>query len=67
MSDRVVIRRLPTGVPGLDEILGGGVPEGREGAGSAGPVVRVSLIFLLAPAGGPGRAGECRPSPGWDQ
>ena len=25
--DRVVIRRLHTGVPGLDEILGGGVPE----------------------------------------
>jgi circadian clock protein KaiC len=25
--DRVTIRRLPTGVPGLDEILGGGLPE----------------------------------------
>jgi circadian clock protein KaiC len=25
--DRVVIRKLPTGVPGLDEILGGGLPE----------------------------------------
>jgi predicted ATP-dependent serine protease len=25
--DRVPIRRLPTGVPGLDEILGGGLPE----------------------------------------
>src|SRR5687768_14231030 len=24
---RVVIRQLPTGVPGLDEILGGGLPE----------------------------------------
>src|SRR5579884_3478039 len=26
-EDRVTIRRLPTGVPGLDEILGGGLPE----------------------------------------
>ena len=26
-QDRVNIRRLPTGVPGLDEILGGGLPE----------------------------------------
>ena len=25
--DKVPIRQLPTGVPGLDEILGGGVPE----------------------------------------
>ena len=27
MSDKVTIRRLPTGVPGLDAILGGGLPE----------------------------------------
>ena len=26
-DDRVPIRKLPTGVPGLDEILGGGLPE----------------------------------------
>jgi len=26
-EDRVIIRRLATGVPGLDEILGGGLPE----------------------------------------
>ena len=26
-QDRVKIRQLPTGVPGLDEILGGGLPE----------------------------------------
>src|SRR3982750_3875677 len=25
--DRVTIRKLPTGVPGLDDILGGGLPE----------------------------------------
>ena len=27
MSDRVEIRKLSTGVPGLDEVLGGGLPE----------------------------------------
>ncbi len=27
MSDSVVIRKLPSGVPGLDEVLGGGIPE----------------------------------------
>jgi circadian clock protein KaiC len=27
LQDRVEIRKLPTGVPGLDEILGGGLPE----------------------------------------
>jgi len=27
MTDKVAIRQLPTGVPGLDKILGGGVPE----------------------------------------
>jgi circadian clock protein KaiC len=27
MTERVAIRQLPTGVPGLDKILGGGVPE----------------------------------------
>src|ERR1700723_4709887 len=26
-ENRVTIRKLPTGVPGLDEILGGGLPE----------------------------------------
>ena len=26
-EERVIIRQLPTGVPGLDEILGGGLPE----------------------------------------
>src|SRR6202451_1763662 len=26
-QDRVIIKKLPTGVPGLDEILGGGLPE----------------------------------------
>src|SRR5687767_14101349 len=27
VQDKVEIRKLPTGVPGLDEILGGGLPE----------------------------------------
>jgi circadian clock protein KaiC len=27
MSERVLIRKLPSGVPGLDEVLGGGIPE----------------------------------------
>jgi KaiC/GvpD/RAD55 family RecA-like ATPase len=27
VQDKVSIRKLPTGVPGLDEILGGGLPE----------------------------------------
>lgn len=27
MKDRVAIRQLPTGVPGLDQVLGGGLPE----------------------------------------
>jgi len=27
MQDKVIIEQLPTGVPGLDEILGGGLPE----------------------------------------
>jgi circadian clock protein KaiC len=26
-EDKVIIRKMPTGVPGLDEILGGGLPE----------------------------------------
>lgn len=27
VSDRVAIRKLPSGVPGLDDVLGGGIPE----------------------------------------
>jgi circadian clock protein KaiC len=27
MTDKVTIKRIPTGVPGLDEVLGGGLPE----------------------------------------
>ena len=51
MTDRVAIRRLATGVPGLDQILGGGLPEfsfnliaGAPGAG------KTTLAQLLADA-----------------
>jgi circadian clock protein KaiC len=53
MTDRVTIRQLPTGVPGLDEILGGGVPEfsfnviaGAPGAGKT--TLAQQIMFALA-------------------
>jgi circadian clock protein KaiC len=53
MTDRVAIRRLPTGVPGLDQILGGGVPEfsfnviaGAPGAGKT--TLAQQMMFSLA-------------------
>ena len=36
-GDRVAIRKLPTGVPGLDEILGGGCPSIRSTSSPAPP------------------------------
>src|SRR6202049_3835769 len=57
MTDRVAIRRLPTGVPGLDQILGGGLPEvsfhliaGAPGAGKT--TLAQQIMFALA---GPSR------------
>ena len=57
MTDRVAIRQLPTGVPGLDQILGGGLPEfsfnliaGTPGAGKT--TLAQQIMFALA---GPGR------------
>jgi circadian clock protein KaiC len=57
MTDRVAIRQLPTGVPGLDQILGGGLPEfsfnviaGAPGAGKT--TLAQQIMFSLA---GPGR------------
>jgi circadian clock protein KaiC len=57
MPDRVAIRRLPTGVPGLDEILGGGLPEfsfnliaGAPGAGKT--TLAQQIMFTLS---GPAR------------
>src|SRR6185503_19306282 len=53
MTDRVTIRRLLTGVPGLDEILGGGLPEfsfnvigGAPGAGKT--TLAQQIMFALA-------------------
>jgi circadian clock protein KaiC len=58
MTDRVMIRRLPTGVPGLDQILGGGLPEfsfnliaGAPGAGKT--TLAQQIMFALA---GPDRS-----------
>lgn len=58
MTDRVAIRQLPTGVPGLDQILGGGLPEfsfnliaGAPGAGKT--TLAQQLMFALA---GPDRS-----------
>jgi len=58
MTDRVAIRRLPTGVPGLDQILGGGLPEfsfnliaGAPGTGKT--TLAQQIMFALA---GPGHS-----------
>src|SRR2546423_5424036 len=52
-APRVAITRLPTGVPGLDEVLGGGLPEysftlvaGAPGTGK--PTLAHQLLFSLA-------------------
>jgi circadian clock protein KaiC len=53
MTSKVVINRLPTGVPGLDEILGGGLPEfsfnliaGQPGCGKT--TLAHQMMFSLA-------------------
>ena len=58
MTDRVTIRRLSTGVPGLDQILGGGLPEfsfnliaGTPGAGKT--TLAQQIMFALS---GPDRS-----------
>ena len=58
MTDKVVIRRLPTGVPGLDQILGGGLPEfsfnliaGAPGSGKT--TLAQQIMFSLATADRP--------------
>ena len=59
MTAKVPIRRLPTGVPGLDAVLGGGVPEfsfnliaGTPGAGKTTLVQQI--MFALATPERPG-------------
>lgn len=53
MTTRVTINRLPTGVPGLDEVLGGGLPElsfnliaGQPGSGKT--TLAHQIMFALA-------------------
>lgn len=53
MADPVAIRRLPTGVPGLDQVLGGGLPEfsfnliaGAPGAGKT--TLAQQIMFALS-------------------
>ena len=53
MTDKVPIRLLPTGVPGLDAVLGGGVPEfsfnliaGAPGSGKT--TLAQHIMFTLA-------------------
>ena len=55
MKDRVAIRQLPTGVPGLDQVLGGGLPEfsfnvigGAPGSGKT--TLAQQIVFALASA-----------------
>ena len=56
MNDKVTIRRLSTGVPGLDELLGGGIPEfsfnliaGTPGSGKT--TLAHQMMFSLAKPG----------------
>ncbi len=56
MSNKVTIRRLPTGVPGLDNLLGGGLPEfsfnliaGTPGSGKT--TLAHQIMFSLATPG----------------
>ena len=58
MPDNVAIRRLPTGVPGLDQVLGGGLPEfsfnliaGAPGAGKT--TLAQQIMFALSTADRP--------------
>src|SRR4051812_4443628 len=56
MTDRVPIRQLPSGVPGFDEVLGGGLPEfsfnliaGAPGAGKT--TLAHQIMFALSGSG----------------
>src|SRR3984893_13555377 len=58
MTDRVAIRRLPTGVPGLDQILGGGLPEFSFNliAGAPGAVKTTLAQQIMFALSGPNRS-----------
>lgn len=56
MSHKVSIRQLPTGVPGLDKLLGGGIPEfsfnliaGVPGSGKT--TLAHQMMFAMASSG----------------
>ena len=58
MHEKVAIRRLPTGVPGLDDVLGGGLPEfsfnliaGAPGSGKT--TLAQQIMFAIADADRP--------------
>lgn len=58
MTERVHIRRLPTGVSGLDEVLGGGLPEfsfnliaGAPGTGKTTLVHQIMFAFEISDHG----------------
>jgi circadian clock protein KaiC len=57
MNDKVTINRLATGVPGLDEVLGGGLPRG-DSLLVAGPSGSVKSILAAAFLAEGARCGE---------
>ena len=67
MTSKVIINRLATGVPGLDEILGGGLPEfsfnliaGQPGCGKT--TLAHQIMFALATAERPRSTSPCSAS-----
>ena len=68
MTDKVPIRQLPTGVPGLDEVLGGGLPEfsfnliaGAPGSGKT--TLAQQIMFTLAEPARPATIKAVRTGP----
>ena len=79
MKERVEIKKLPSGVPGLDEVLGGGIPEfsfnliaGGPGSGKttlaqqimfATASVERPALFITINASSPASSGSMRKHP----